>query len=187
MKNFLIIAVACLLICIAMLILFVSGTALAEESEVIDLIPVKAEVPEAIPAPVDTRAVEIRSHEIDKEDVEVLARLLWSSPLREEKYKKALCWIVFNRIDNNSGLFGDSIKECVNRHEFAFYDPHAHRSDANLKLARECINAWLSEKEGCNVGSHIGRLNLYIRFSGHDNRAIEVSIDRHNWKGVYDV
>ena len=172
---------------IAFLMLSICGTAFADEPEVIDLIPVKAEVPEAIPAPVDTRDIEIRSHEIDKEDVEVLARLLWSSPLREEKYKKALCWIVFNRIDNNSGLFGDTIQECVNRHEFAFYDPHAHRSEANLKLARECINAWLSEKEGCNVGNHIGRLNIYLRFCGYDNRAIEVSIDRHNWKGVYDV
>lgn len=176
-----------LITAIALLALSVSGTALAEESEVIDLIPVKVEEPKAIPAPVDTRDIEIRSHEIDKEDVEILARLLWSSPLREEKYKKALCWIVFNRIDNNSGLFGDTIQECVNRNEFTFYDSHAHRSEANLKLARECINAWLSEKEGCNVGNHIGRLNLYIRFSGHDNRAIEVSIDRKNWRGVYDV
>ena len=110
----------------AVLMIAISGTALADESDVIDLVPVKVDEPKAIPAPVDTRKIEIKSHEIDKEDVEILARLLWSSPLREEKYKKALCWIVFNRIDNNSGLFGDSIKECVNRHEFAFYDPHAH-------------------------------------------------------------
>lgn len=167
---------------LAFLMLFVSGTALADDPEVIDLVPVKIEVPEAIPAPADTREIEIRSHEIDKKDVEVLARLLWSSPLRDEKYKKALCWIIFNRIDDNSGLFGNSIQECVNKHEFAFYDPHAHRSEANLSLARECINAWLSEKEGCNVGSHIGRLNVYIRFAGEDNRMIEVSIDRTNWK-----
>ena len=172
---------------IALLVLAISGTALADEPEVIDLVPVKVEEPKAIPAPVDTREIEIRSHEIDKEDVEILARLLWSSPLREEKYKKALCWIVFNRIDNNSGLFGDTIRECVNHREFSFYDIHAHRSEANLKLARECINAWLSEKEGCNVGNHIGRLNLYIRFSGYNNRVLEVSIDRKDWKGVYDV
>lgn len=169
---------------LALLLISVSGTSLAEDPEVIDLVPVKAEVPEAIPVPVDTRDIEIRSHEIDKKDVEVLARLLWSSPLRDEKYKKALCWIVFNRIDDNSGLFGDSIRECVNQHEFSFYDAHAHRSEANLNLARECINAWLSEKEGCNVGSHIGRKNVYIRFSGDSNREIEVSMDREIWRCV---
>lgn len=86
-----------------MICMAIAPAALAEESEVIDLIPVKVEEPEAVP---DPRPIEIVSHELDPDDVEKLARLLWSSPLRDEESKKLLCYVVMNRAEHGGDPIG---------------------------------------------------------------------------------
>lgn len=154
-----------ILICMA-----IAPAALAEESEVIDLIPVKVEEPEAVP---DPRPIEIKSHELDPDDVEKLARLLWSSPLRDEESKKLLCYVVMNRAEHGDP-FGETIQSCINVREFAFYDSHAHRSETNLRIAREAMNEWLSRKEGHNVGRVVPINAYYIQFTGENNRHIRL-------------
>lgn len=140
------------------------------DNEPIDLVPVTAEAPEAVK---DPRPVTVISHELDPKDVEKMARLLWSSPLREEGYKKALVWTVMNRAERGDP-FGTSIQSCINTTEFTFFDAHAHRSDENLKLARQAMNEWLSRKEGYNVGEVIRLDAFYIRFYGDNNRRLQL-------------
>lgn len=152
-----------------------SPSASKAETEPIDLVPVAVEVPEALP---DPRPVVVKEHDLDDEDVEKLARLLWSSPLRYEGYKKALVWVVMNRAEHGEP-FGSSIQDCINRTEFAFYDSHAHRSEENLRIVREAMNEWYSREEGNNPGTVIPRFAYYIRFAGVDNRQLQLlDIDR---------
>ena len=142
----------------------------AADTEPIDLIPVSVSVPEALP---DPRPVNVVMHDLNDKDVEKMARLLWSSPLRYEQYKKELVWVVMNRAAHGDP-FGSSIQECINVHEFRFFDSHAHRSEENLRIVREAMNEWYSREEGNNPGTVIPRFAYYVRFTGTDNRCIEL-------------
>lgn len=96
--------------------------------------------PETAPAPAPSGPLEV---EISDADAEILARLLWSSPLENETDKRRLCWLVFNRIDDERfGLFGSTVDTVVIRREFGWYDKKAHISDTNLRLAREELRRW---------------------------------------------
>lgn len=121
---------------------------------------------------------EITEHTLDQEDVNILARLLWSSPLAHEDYKRQLCWVVFNRIEDEGPLFGRTIDQVVISEEFAFYDRHAHISETNERIAREELNRWLSSLDGGYVERPIPREGLYIRFVGTGNRQLEVTAVR---------
>lgn len=122
---------------------------------------------------------EITEHTLDQEEVNILARLLWSSPLAHEDYKRQLCWVVFNRIeDERHGLFGRTIDQVVIPEEFAFYDRHAHVSETNERIVREELNRWLSSLDGGYVNRPIPREGLYIRFVGTGNRQLEVTAIR---------
>ena len=121
---------------------------------------------------------EITEHDLDQEEVNILARLLWSSPLAHEDYKRQLCWVVFNRIEDEGPLFGRTIDQVVIPEEFAFYDRHAHVSETNERIAREELNRWLSSLDGGYVERPIPRQGLYIRFAGTGNRQLEVTAVR---------
>ena len=121
---------------------------------------------------------EITEHDLDQEEVNILARLLWSSPLAHEDYKRQLCWVVFNRIEDEGPLFGRTIDQVVIPEEFAFYDRHAHVSETNERIAREELNRWLSSLDGGYVNRPIPREGLYIRFAGTGNRQLEVTAVR---------
>ena len=133
--------------------------------------------PVVTPTPPPPPPVEIREYNHNSADVETLARLLWSSPLRDEDAKETLLWVVLNRVDDQSGLFADSILEAVSVSEFSFYDDDAHLSEANLTIARDVLDAWKSRKEGCWIGRHVPANGLYIRFIGEHNRAIEITAE----------
>ena len=133
--------------------------------------------PVVTPTPPPPPPVEIREYNHNSADVETLARLLWSSPLRGEEQKTALLWVALNRVDDQSGLFGDSISEVVTKSEFSFFDKRAHLSDENLSIARDVLNAWKSRKEGCYIGRHVPANGLYIRFMGESNREIEITAE----------
>ena len=153
----------------------ISGKALADSSEPIDLIPKTTATAEALP---DPRPVNVVMHDLNDKDVEKMARLLWSSPLRYEGYKKQLVYVVMNRAAYGEP-FGTSIQDCINVHEFAFFDSHAHRSEENLRIVREAMNEWYSREEGNNPGTVIPRFAYYIRFTGTDNRQLQLlDIDR---------
>ena len=159
------------------------GKAYADSQEPIDLIPVAVTVSEPVP---DPRPVVVKEHDLDPDDVEILARLLWSSPLRYEGYKKGLVWTVMNRAAYGEP-FGSSIKECVNKHEFTFYDSHAHRSEENLRIVRQAMNEWLSAKDGYNPGTVIPRFAYYIQFYGENNRRVrlmDINRDIIDWDPI---
>lgn len=135
-----------------------------------DVIP----TPTPKPAP---RLVEIVEYDNDQTELEILARLLWSSPLRDEQQKKNLLWVAFNRISDQSNSFGFDVESVVTQNEFSFYDRHAHLSDENLRIADETMNEWKSERDGHYVGPHVPARGLYIRFIGEHNRAIEITAE----------
>lgn len=157
-------------------ILTIPAVALAEEgTQVVEftLAPTPAPTP---PAFVYEFKEEITDHVLDEAEVEMLAKLLWSSPLEHEDYKRQLLWVVFNRVeDERYGLFGRTIDQVIIPEEFAFYDKNAHISEANERIAREELNRWLSSLDGGYVNRPIPRNGLYIRFVGLNNRRMEVT------------
>ena len=172
-----------------MAVIFVVGllmslpSASRADSEPIDLIPISAATPEALP---DPRPVIVVNHSLNDRDVEKMARLLWSSPLRAECYKKELVWIVMNRAAYGEP-FGNSVQECINVHEFTFFDSHAHRSDENMRIVREAMNEWYSRKEGNNPGVVIRIDAYYIKFIGAENRRLQlldINKDPINWDPI---
>lgn len=159
----------------ALAILSVTSTAYAAHGEgkipeVVELVMVKEETPEALP---DPRPVVVTEHQLDEQNVEKLARLLWSSPLRDEDQKKLLVYVVMNRSAYGEP-FKTSISANINTHEFSFFDAHAHRSEENLRIVKEAMNEWYSRKEGNNVGHVIPINAYYIRFTGADNRQLQL-------------
>ena len=117
----------------------------------------------------------ITEHDLNQSDVDLLARLLWSSPLENEDYKRQLLWVVFNRVDDErSNLFGRTIDTVVIKSEFAFFDSEAHLSETNLRIVREELNRWLSYLDGNYVKIPIPRNAVYARFKGNMNRQLEV-------------
>lgn len=105
--------------------------------------------------------------EVNEEDAEILARLLWSSPLTNEDDKRQLCWLVFNRIDDESLLFGLTVSDVVIKREFTFMDHKAHLSETNLRIARDELSRWTAERMGVPVERPLEADYLYLRFSGH--------------------
>ena len=159
------------------------ASAAADSTEPIDLIPISVEAPAAMP---DPRPVIVTDHVLKQKDVEKLARLLWSSPLRAECYKKELVWVVMNRAAHGDP-FGTSIQDCISTSEFTFFDVHAHRSDENMRIVREAMNEWYSRKEGNNPGVVIRIDAYYIKFIGAENRRLQlldINKDPINWDPI---
>ena len=105
--------------------------------------------------------------DVNEDDAEILARLLWSSPLTNEDDKRQLCWLVFNRIDDESLLFGMCVSDVVIKREFTFYDHKAHLSETNLRIARDELARWTAERMGIPVERPLEEGYLYLRFDGH--------------------
>lgn len=104
--------------------------------------------------------------DVNEDDAEILARLLWSSPLTNETEKRKLCWLVFNRIDDESLLFGCCVSDVVIKREFSFYDHKAFLSETNLRIAREELARWTAERMGIPVERPLEPGFVYLRFSG---------------------
>lgn len=118
-------------------------------------------------APVPPPASEIRV-DISEADAEILAKLLWSSPLTNEDDKRKLCWLVFNRIDDERyGLFGSTVDTVVIRREFTWYDRKAHVSETNIRIAREELRRWNLYLIGAVKERLLDADYLYAAFSGH--------------------
>ena len=129
--------------------------------------------PIPIPAPPkEKEEIVIAEYELNEDDVKRIARLLWMSPLRDRTAKAALVWVVCNRIDHPD--FPSTIKENITKSEFSYFDSHAHLSDTNLEIARLVLNQWLSERDGYNAGRLVPKDGLYIRYTGVNNRSIEI-------------
>ena len=161
-----------LLTVIGILVAMRIGTALAD-GEVIDLIPITEPEPEAVPVPFE---VEVTEHALVQKDVETLAEFLWKSPMYYETQKRILLWVVFNRIDDQTGRFADDIESvCRDRREWGFMEAHRFAlSEDNLRIVREEMNRWLSLKDGKYIGKHVPRNGVFCSFGGDRNRIITV-------------
>ena len=116
-----------------------------------------------------------KEHDLDEAEVKLLARLLWSSPLRDERQKKALAWVVCNRI--GVAPFGETLAAVINKTEFSFLDRKAHVSEENKRIATEVLNAYYSIQDGLNVVRGIPSSGVMVQFCGDRNRYIKV-LDR---------
>lgn len=110
---------------------------------------------------------QIVEHSLDQHDIRVLARLLWSSPLRDDQEKRKLLWVVFNRMDDDSGIFGDTIDTVVIRREFAFYESNCYISKVNTQIVTEELNKYLSLHQGYHITRPIPANHVYCDFSGY--------------------
>lgn len=106
--------------------------------------------------------------DVNEQDVAILARLLWSSPLENEDDKRRLCWLVFNRIDDESSLFGASIETVVIRREFPWYDRKAYLSETNTRIAAEELRRWNLYLIGAVKERYMDAGYLYAAFDGHN-------------------
>lgn len=126
--------------------------------------------------------IQINEYQLNEEDVETIARLLWSSPLRTRTSKAALAWVVCNRVD--SDIFPSTIREVVVKSEFSFYDRKAHISEENLEIARLVLNQWLSERDGYESGRLVPANGLFTQFAGENNRNLNI-LDKRGGNCVY--
>ena len=104
--------------------------------------------------------------EVNEDDAEILARLLWSSPLTNETQKRQLCWLVFNRIDDEGPLFGMTVSDVVIKREFTFMNHKAHISETNLRIAREELARWTASLMGIPVERPLPEGYIYASFNG---------------------
>lgn len=166
---------------LAVLSLIASPVSMADEEEVtedgVQIVEIRM-VQKELPPPPPEPPIETKSFVHEQEDIETMARLLWSSPLRADEAKKTLLWVVMNRVSDQTDTFGDSIETVVTKSEFSFYDRHAHLSETNLRIAQEVLDEWMSEEYGYYVGRHVPANGVYIRFIGENNRGIEVTAER---------
>ena len=128
--------------------------------------PVAVVTAGAVPA-----ARQLVPSEWDESDVELLARLLWSSPLRNEDAKRQLVWCVLNRVDDERPMFPRTIAGNVTRKEFTFFDKRAYLSETNLRIAREELERWTRVLSGIEERP-VPEGYVYLRFAGDGNRMI---------------
>lgn len=129
------------------------------------------------PRPVYRVSESIPEYELNARDVDRIAQLLWSSPLRSESEKAKLVWLCLNRVD--AGFpFGSCISEVVNDTEFSFFDRHAKISDKNRRIVRGVMQRWLAEKDGYGIGRRPPKNALYVRFCGEYNRKVALTAEK---------
>lgn len=112
-------------------------------------------------------------HQLDADDVKLIAKLLWSSPLREERQKKALAWVAVNRIGVYP--FGSTLQSVITKAEFTFYDKKAHVSEENTRIATEVLNAYYSITiDHLNIKRPFSASGVKVQFLGDPARYIRV-------------
>lgn len=155
--------------CIAAALTFSYCAARAAEPQVVTI----NVLPTPTPRPVYRVDEDIPEYKHSKKDVERIARLLWSSPLRSESEKTKLVWLVLNRVDHGAP-FGSSIHDVINSDEFTFFDRKARISDKNRHLVESILTLWKAEKDGHAIGARPPKTALYARFCGDNNRTLKL-------------
>lgn len=134
-------------------------------------------IPTPTPKPAYKEREELPHYRLDNDAVETLCRLLWSSPLRSESEKVKLLWCVFNRIDDRTGRFGNTVDDVVTKTEFTFYDRKARISDRNRDLVESEMQRWMAFRDGYGIGWHPSTKGVFVRFVGNNNRKCELLSD----------
>lgn len=152
----------------------------AWEPEVVFMGLASDEAAHDAPAPTPASGIEIP---VDQGDAEILAKLLWSSPLENEDEKRLLCWLVFNRIDDERyGIFGATVDTVVIRREFTWYDRKAYISETNIRIAMEELRRWQLYLIGAVKERLLPSEYVYAGFNGHHVQFYD-QIGGEPWKG----
>jgi len=111
--------------------------------------------------------------EPDEADVTALAQTLWGECRGcSELQQKAVCWTVFNRVDDER--FPDSIIEVVSApYQFAGYKTTFPVTEELESLARECIIDWHNGENRVLDPEFVffhgnGRINIFTTKYGKD-------------------
>lgn len=142
---------------LALLILVgAAPAASAEGVDIVDIVVVVTPTPAPVPAPTPEPKPlpdfsELPNYSYDDADARCLSRGIWSVTPKNPTFetKLAFCEVVQNRVDDESGVFEDSIRYVLLQNgEFEDYDPDAYRSDRNNEIADYAMRAWQHAKNG---------------------------------------
>ena len=132
---------------IIVILISVKGKQTEEEPPVVETSTVTPQVIEVI---VEEPFEETPKYEIDRSDVEMLARLTWGEArgctITEQA---AVMWCVLNRVDSEDPLFPDTIQEVITqKNQFHGYNINNPIWPELEDLARDVLMRWLTNEEG---------------------------------------
>lgn len=132
---------------IIVILISVKGRQTGEEPPVVETSTVTPQVIEAI---IEEPVEETPKYEIDRSDVEMLARLTWGEArgctITEQA---AVMWCVLNRVDSEDPLFPDTIQEVITqKNQFHGYNINNPIWPELEDLAQDVLMRWLTNGEG---------------------------------------
>lgn len=151
--------VATVIALLLVLPMLTAATANAEEDDgiqVVDIRPIVTPTPSPVPVPTPAPTpkpdpAKLPCYAYDEADLRCLSRAIWSITPKNPTWetKLALCEVVLNRVEDESGVFENSVRYVLlQKGEFRDYDPEAHRSERNDEIADYALRAWIHAKNG---------------------------------------
>jgi hypothetical protein len=108
--------------------------------------PTPVPPPSTSPVAPATPTPELPDYDYPAEDARCLSRAIWSVCPRNPTHdtRVALCELVQNRVDDDSGDFEDTPRwVLLQGNEFPSYDPDAYRSRENNEIADYAMRTWI--------------------------------------------
>lgn len=132
---------------IIVILISVKGRKTAEAPPVVETSTVTPQVIEVI---IEEPVEETPKYEIDRSDVEMLARLTWGEARGcTTTEQAAVMWCVLNRVDSEDPLFPDTIQEVITqKNQFHGYNINNPIWPELEDLARDVLMRWLTNEEG---------------------------------------
>lgn len=132
---------------IIVILISVKGRQTAEAPPVVETSTVTPQVIEVI---IEEPVEETPKYEIDRSDVEMLARLTWGEARGcTTTEQAAVMWCVLNRVDSEDPLFPDTIQEVITqKNQFHGYNINNPIWPELEDLARDVLMRWLTNEEG---------------------------------------
>ena len=132
---------------IIVILISVKGRQTEEEPPVVETSTVTPQVIEVI---IEEPVAETPKYEIDRSDVEMLARLTWGEARGcTTTEQAAVMWCVLNRVDSEDPLFPDTIQEVITqKNQFHGYNINNPIWPELEDLARDVLMRWLTNEEG---------------------------------------
>lgn len=132
---------------IIVILISVKGRQTAEEPPVVETSTV---TPQVIDVIIEEPVEETPKYEIDRSDVEMLARLTWGEARGcTTTEQAAVMWCVLNRVDSEDPLFPDTIQEVITqKNQFHGYNINNPIWPELEDLARDVLMRWLTNEEG---------------------------------------
>ena len=132
---------------IIVILISVKGRQTEEEPPVVETSTV---TPQVIGVIIEEPVEETPKYEIDRSDVEMLARLTWGEARGcTTTEQAAVMWCVLNRVDSEDPLFPDTIQEVITqKNQFHGYNINNPIWPELEDLARDVLMRWLTNEEG---------------------------------------